>query len=1002
MTRSASHLLRELCAKVLRSPIRAPRGGRVVLASAVVLAVGAWDGRADEADVYPRGDADCSLRWTAVDAVATVRGVGGASVCGNDDCDRDGAVSVGDIDCAARCLFGPCPIPSHAPAVTSVVPDSAAAVAPFSSVRVIGLNFGAVDDYARATFDGVEAAVADHPEPDELLVMVPPVGPGEVEVVIYRGDLAGSPFRVNVEAPAPIGPWDTFAGTLDLLDEMMRKFALLDLESYLGEEAASVREEIDRFQQELAANRAEMDADPDFSPELRDILDDAFEGSGIPERLRETIAELESYAAAEGGAAADVEFTVAISVAKNVIRTLVAVRNTAQTVALPAAVAGAAPAAAGIGVPAMLGIAALTVAAGAILAAVAAKSGVLAPVILAVTLLDPTGEHSRFAIPGAEVEILAKRAWPLSAVTMAVKSAGGGSWVLTPEQTGQEPEGTLRFQFPAPDSGFCRDVAMQLRHSATGASAIARRRVQPRMMFFTPNEARPQKGFNVRASGAVPCEPRTAIFTGFYASARVPKCEKCFSDFIVPNVVAGKYSVELEVAGVPSYMGLPFTVLNPFTGLQIDCAPRDLVLFPASPDSSDCASTLLPGGGDLPPGARIDWRSTDSGIASASPDNEEGTTATVKAQGPGTADVTAALKAGDDELLASGPVGITVKDTTPPFSVTLRSDSPATVPAGSAIEVTVTASDLGGVHRVRLTATGEAVVEPQQLEFCPGDRTCEVSFTVQIKEAGFEQKEVSIVAEAIDTSEHASSSNTLRFTIAPEARCPQVAILSPLAGLTVAPNATVAVEAEALDNRPGDTGVVRWVYSASGDALVQAIADEQQLPAPVNDQPVRLNFDFTAKGAEAIAALGDRTITISVEAIDAAGNTCGPQVITVSAAAPGPEVSVTLTWDGVEDLDLQVNVCQQFFCLLNRNTGAADANGSCAGSGSGAVETIELRGEDAPLWRYFVHVTYDQSCGAPLRPVPFHVHVEYDNQVLDRDGVVEPFKSVEVTQFDRQ
>src|SRR3972149_6649190 len=95
---------------------------------------------AADAAGFVRGDADCSRTRPAADVTATLRALGGTSACGNDDCDRDGSTMAADVSCAARCLFGECPIPPAAPLVTSVTPVTAVSIVAFSAVRVTGGN----------------------------------------------------------------------------------------------------------------------------------------------------------------------------------------------------------------------------------------------------------------------------------------------------------------------------------------------------------------------------------------------------------------------------------------------------------------------------------------------------------------------------------------------------------------------------------------------------------------------------------------------------------------------------------------------------------------------------------------------------------------------------------------------------------------------------------------------------------------------------------------------
>ena len=166
------------------------------LALATLLALGG-NARAD--GLYSRGDANCDVTHSAADVVAEVRALGGASVCSNDDSDRDGTVTAADAVCAAGCLFGPCPIPPSAPHVTTVAPDSAPTIAPFTAIRVTGANLGSEDGLKRVTIGGREAVVADVIDANTVEVVVPgDVPPGArpkwwCSTGIFRGSRSRSP-----------------------------------------------------------------------------------------------------------------------------------------------------------------------------------------------------------------------------------------------------------------------------------------------------------------------------------------------------------------------------------------------------------------------------------------------------------------------------------------------------------------------------------------------------------------------------------------------------------------------------------------------------------------------------------------------------------------------------------------------------------------------------------------------------------------------------------------
>ena len=110
-----------------------------------VASVTATAGTVPEDEVrYPRGDADCDAQLGADDVTATILALGGATGCGNDDCNRDGDVGSDDIECVARCVFDACPVSPAAPVVLDV--ESEIAFDPrlglSHSYHRLGLGFG--------------------------------------------------------------------------------------------------------------------------------------------------------------------------------------------------------------------------------------------------------------------------------------------------------------------------------------------------------------------------------------------------------------------------------------------------------------------------------------------------------------------------------------------------------------------------------------------------------------------------------------------------------------------------------------------------------------------------------------------------------------------------------------------------------------------------------------------------------------------------------------------
>jgi hypothetical protein len=203
------------------------------------------------------------------------------------------------------------------------------------------------------------------------------------------------------------------------------------------------------------------------------------------------------------------------------------------------------------------------------------------------------------------------------------------------------------------------------------------------------------------------------------------------------------------------------------------------------------------------------------------------------------------------------------------------------------------------------------------------------------------------------------------------------------------------VHARAREIRPSDTGVEELSYRVSGEAVVSPTPIV--IPLPVPQKTPTLDFVFDVKADLSGIA---RSISIDVGAKDVADNEC-EKSITINAV-PAPEVRVTLTWSGVEDLDLLVAVCE-LFCF--EGTPGLDVNDRCEGAAS-PTEIVELSGGDAPLTaEYTVSVGYEKSCqsgGGPFRSVPFTVRIEHDGMDSSIDGEIEAFTiSQIVSEFTR-
>lgn len=807
--------------------------------------------------VYPRGDADCSARLSAVDLTAAVRGAGGSSVCGNDDCDRDGAVTPADLTCTVDCLFGTCPTPPNAPRVTGVAPQSAPSIVPLSVISVSVDNLGSSDRLKRVMIGDAEAEIVGTANPNTFLVLVPNIEPGATSVIVDDGDLAGFPFPITVAAPVPVGAPDTLDSSLDLVHQVLVGLESLNLEQVYGDDAEAVRSELVRVRSALAVERARLAADPTFTQPLRAQLDAAFDSSGLPERLRQLLADINAIgsggaaAGAEGGGAAIDPFT------------LIAIAST-----LIASIAGLA--AGGLALGAATAIASVLVNVAATLGLGAA--GVVPP---------PKINHAEFesrsgslvlnfkAVEGGVVAIFGERL----AATSVVMSTLRNEIVLAPEASGS---GFVQGRIPSGVYGVCGSAAFFVRQTVPPflESNQLRYNVLPELeQILGPDPAKPGNHLRLAVRGVAGCDATA----GFHGTSRtVPAPLEYLTNIVsfatVPGLEPGNYQVDLAVGGQTTSPPLPLQIMSPITELRVSCAESDLLVNPGPPFKTICTAEPLPAG-VLPIDLQsFRWTSSDTGIVSIremSPVEGKGQ-ATVTAVAPGTANVSATVPILN---VKSNDFPITVRDVDPP-SVTLS--APSTADPDASISVSVSASDNVLVKRIVLSATGDTSSGDQ--EFPCTQKTCANSFTVGLKSTG----SVILVADAFDESGNTGHSDAVRVTINPppaDTTPPVVMITAPPDGGTVNAGETVQASVHASDNQPGDSGVQRVVIDVSGDALVGGAHADVTLPAVVPDTTQMVSF--TVKSAADLANVTNKSIVITAQGFDAAGNTAS-QSATVS------------------------------------------------------------------------------------------------------------------------
>ncbi|MDX2168301.1 MAG: hypothetical protein SF182_14600 [Deltaproteobacteria bacterium] len=813
---------------------------------------------------YPRGDATCNANVTAADLVATLRGLGGAAGCGNDDCDRDGAVTSADVVCATGCLFGLCPVPPHAPQVVSVAADSAPAVSPASVVRIAAQNLGASEAVARVTVGGLEAEVIELGDGEIVVALPATLPPGPAEVVVFNDDVASAPFTLEVAPAAPVGAPDTFDGMLALVDALVARLLDLELESVYADATPMVRQEMQRYRATLATQRSDFAGDLSVSAAERLALDAAVDASGAPEQLRATIAAIDADLGAGAGSIAQ---TLAVRAVQNGARTIKVVRNVAAaagTVLSGPAIAAIATAAAVFG--------------GAVLAA----SDPATPLIFDVAYQNAAGLPRNYPVGGGFVFITGAR---FDSLTTSLELQAKGSF-----DAGTATVNGDTIIFKVPDGvGFCGKVTLQLVRTGGFRSNPVTTRVQPELLQIEPTG---KAGETLEGSvrGLNGCAGITTFESSSYTkSTRVEADGDRIAYIKVPNVLPDPYRASVTVEGLRSERieDKFVDVTNPFTGITLVCAtPIDIPDTPSAPFSAAltfvplCRATLLPEGSDKLDGTSFVWSSSSRNRATIKEETAE-PESPLTARSIGSTQISVNLQGPKGALASGGPVTVEVTDNAKP-RVAISSSTMSPVQSGGTIAVRLTATDNYRLGDVTLKATGDAVASggEQTVIDCVGKKTCSADLTVTLKQSDFTQNTVTIQATAIDAGLKSASSEVLSFTVATDDQCPIVTFEQPVGNVNA--GSQVLVVAHGSDNQPNDKGVTEFIYEATGPALVAPVSGRLPLPGP---QPTStLRFPISVKPSDELRDVDDLTIRISVTALDGGMHQtpCGAVTTTVN------------------------------------------------------------------------------------------------------------------------
>jgi hypothetical protein len=569
--------------------------------------------------------------------------------------------------------------------------------------------------------------------------------------VLFAGELAGDSFEIVVSPPVPLGPADTLAGLLALVDEMMMRFAALDLSELYDEEALPVvREAIDNY---LAALR-EFGAIGELLPPAQAAeIDALFDASGVPELVRAAIAELSSLAAraTDGHAAGDLT-----NVVPRVGRAIEAVRGATQAIGVPLYKR--------LGVRALLRSAARFHVAGLIVTGVAYYAGnPLTPVIVDLDFLDSSGEHLvDLPVAGGFAQVVLRGRSILGTEKLIVRTAGG-AWERVGEQLGS---GTLRYRLP--DAlGFCGQAYLAVDRAGLVSEQRIGTSIQPSLRSVLPSEAELGDMLELFVGGVNPCPNRVlwrALEDSLAVRDFVSSAEAVAGDHNQLRTGAGifsnnalrepppvTYELRVEVEGEVSEEAEVLRFDSKVTGLAVTCDEQPLVASDTLVCSTECTVDAEPLGRDLqlPLHTSVEW-SEESEIVEIAATEE--ITARFRARRTGTAAITARATTGDI-VVAEGELHLIVEDPTPPLLSRFNFAPPCratTLRPGGMLSFIPRWSDCLGVVRSGFAAFIGPDRIAQESRDCPDLPVCDShTFTLTIPEDA-SSGDLTIVFEAFD------------------------------------------------------------------------------------------------------------------------------------------------------------------------------------------------------------------------------------------------------------
>jgi hypothetical protein len=700
-------------------------------------------------DVFARGDADCSIIMNSSDVVATVRALGGMSACANDDCDRDGDVDAADAGCAARCLFGACPVPSHAPRILSVEPVTASEIRAFSVIWLTADNL-VEDDVPRSIRVGARrGAVVDGVEDGGILVVVPNVPAGATSIVLADGEIEGAPFAIEIAAAQSFSENGGLADLVDAISGLVETVLALDVGAAYGESAEVVRRELEALRLDLPEALDAVTGEPGYGGEAGAQLNLWIDASGIAATLRRITGELDAAVIFEPG---DPSLQRMLRGAGRMV--MAAGRATVlagEEIATDGGGAGGGGAA-----RLDLGVAALgarTIAGGVIAAAGAVTTWTIdTPVVRSISP-NPIEPGTRLTLRGAGFGDTPR--------PNLILETEHGQRIEIPFPVVEE-ENEMAFLIPK-STGVCGRMNVYLQRPQLGGLIRSRSHgfelaIRPTIEEIIDGPVAPprQQRVQMLATGIGYCPILFAFDCAKFRQREGERRAFCMrrtqsgtdrTQYEVPYVVPGAYEVTLVRDGIESERAEPLTIESSLAP-EIRCNSVKIEVGELDACVADLDRARTGDQQRLPTGAvDVEWSIEPGDVLSPEPSD---LTFFLSFRGAkvGLADLGFSLARTDvtpERKFAAGSVTIEVVQTTPPTLEVIR-ESPMQIRPGDEIQVTARARAAAGakMKELRLRAGGAAVAAGDHVHdetcdgFVPGfpelgSRDCSEVFAVQVR-----------------------------------------------------------------------------------------------------------------------------------------------------------------------------------------------------------------------------------------------------------------------------